>query len=50
VARQVGEAGARRRFERAIRALEALVTGKAKDGRVLVDLLIATDSLERNAP
>lgn len=41
LARRLGERGARRGFERALRGFEAVVTGRADDPRTLVDVTLA---------
>jgi len=47
VARALGERRARLGFERAVRGFEAVVTGRADDPRVVVDLATAAASRER---
>ena len=49
LAKRFGARGARRGFERAMRGFEAVVTGRADDGRILVDSITAECSFEREA-
>ncbi len=49
LAQRFGARGARRGFERALRGFEAAVTGRADDGRTLVDTITAECAYEREA-
>lgn len=49
LAQRFGARGARRGFERALRGFEAAVTGRADDGRTLVDAITAECAFEREA-
>ncbi len=49
LAERLGARGARRGFERALRGFEAAVTGRADDGRILVDTISAECAYERDA-
>ena len=49
LAQRFGARGARRGFERAMRGFEAAVTGRADDGRTLVECITAECAFEREA-
>jgi DNA polymerase-3 subunit delta len=49
LAQRFGARGARRGFERALRGFEAIVTGRADDGRTLLEAITAECAFEREA-